>query len=141
MSDSNETTNIPDTSPLSETNQQPTEQPTAQSPAQSPEQSPAQSPAQPPAQSPEIPTSTTSSSTTSIEKEMVPIEQPDYVCCNVPGEIESVETVPQDAEDPVNVDVTLDVAPTINLTFGKPKICLVNYGATKSYFPKKKPCN
>jgi hypothetical protein len=72
---------------------------------------------------------------------MVPIEQPDYVCCNVPGEIESVETIQQEAEEPVNVDVTLDVAPTINLTFGKPKVCLVNYGATKSYFPKKKPCN
>jgi hypothetical protein len=72
---------------------------------------------------------------------MVPIEQPDYVCCNVPGEVESVETIPQEAEEPVNVDVTLDVAPTINLTFGKPKVCLVNYGATKSYFPKKKPCN
>jgi hypothetical protein len=72
---------------------------------------------------------------------MVPIEQPDYVCCNVPEEIQSIETISQEPDEPVNQIVTLDVAPTINLTFGKPKVCLVNYGAKKSYFPRNNTCN
>ena len=137
MSDPNSTTppiTTPPTTPLETPSSPPVTPSSPPTTPSSPPTTPTIPPLTPPTNPPTPPP-------TPPPKPMVPIEQPDYVCCNVPGEIESVETIPQEAEEPVNVDVTLDVAPTINLTFGKPKVCLVNYGATKSYFPKKKPCN